>query len=103
VLVEIRQLGGAFARGGEIPSAICHRDAAYSLFCVGVAAPPIAAATASHAAAVVDAMQPWSTGAALPNFRGGASAYDAETLDRLRRLVAAHDPDGLLLAADALR
>ena len=37
ILVEVRQLGGAFARPGEHPSAFASRDAAYSLLVVGIA------------------------------------------------------------------
>jgi len=104
IIVEIRQLGGAVARPGAHPSAFSHRDAPYSLLCVGIAAPPVLDATVAHAAAVLQAMQPWSTGATIPNFGGGgATAYDAETLERLRRLMEAHDPARLLLAGDALR
>ncbi|MFP5281998.1 MAG: FAD-binding oxidoreductase, partial [Actinomycetes bacterium] len=37
VLVEVRQLGGAFTRGGEHESAFSSRDAAWSLLIVGIA------------------------------------------------------------------
>ena len=104
VLVEIRQLGGAIARPGAHPSAMSHRDAAYSLLCVGIAAPPVAAATAAQAAAVIDAVKDWTTGGTLPNFGGGGTAsYDADTLGQLRRLIAKHDPKALLVAGDRLR
>ncbi len=39
-VVELRLLGGALAREPEHRSAFCHRDAAFSLFTVGVLAPP---------------------------------------------------------------
>jgi FAD/FMN-containing dehydrogenase len=104
VMVEIRQLGGAVARPGQLPSAVSHRAAAYTLLCLGIAAPPVAANTAADCARVIDAAQPWATGGLLPNFGGGGvSAYDAETLTRLRGLIAAYDPSGLLVAADPLR
>jgi FAD/FMN-containing dehydrogenase len=104
VIVELRRLGGAVARPGEHPSAVSHRDAAYSLLCIGIAAPPVVERTAADAARVVGALQPWATGGLLPNFGGGGiAAYDPETLERLRRLIATYDPAGLLVAADPLR
>jgi hypothetical protein len=104
IMVEIRQLGGAVARPGTYPSAFSHRDAPYSLLCIGVAVPPVVDATVAYAAAVLEAVQPWSTGALLPNFGGGGTAaYTAEDLARLRSLMGTHDPAGLLTAGDALR
>ena len=40
VLVEMRQLGGAYALEGDHPSAFAHRSAAYSLLAVGIAGMP---------------------------------------------------------------
>ncbi|CAA9289883.1 MAG: hypothetical protein AVDCRST_MAG61-78 [uncultured Friedmanniella sp.] len=104
IMVEIRQLGGAVAREGVHPSAFSHRDAPYSLLCIGVAVPPVVDATVAYAAAVLEALRPWSTGGLLPNFGGGGTtAYNAEDLARLRSLMEAHDPARLLVAGDALR
>jgi hypothetical protein len=102
-VVELRRLGGAFARPGAVPSAVCHRDAAVAVTCIGPGVPPLADAVRAGATRVRDALAPWSTGGALPNFGGGPRAYDAPTLARLRELVALHDPAGVLLAADDLR
>ncbi len=102
-VVELRRLGGAIARPGTVPSAVSHRDADVAVTCIGPGAAPVADAVRAAAARVRDALAPWSTGAALPNFGGGPRAYDAPTLARLRELVALHDPDGVLLAADDLR
>ena len=55
-----------------------------------------------RARTVLSALAPWSTGFTLPNFGGGALAYDGPTLECLRALVSAHDPAGVLLAADDL-
>lgn len=101
-VVELRHLGGAVGRTGPHPSAVCHRDAAFALTCIGAAVPPVAHAVHVRSAAVLAALAPWSTGASLPNFGGGPLAYDAPTLERLRDLVSTHDPARVLLAADDL-
>ncbi|HEX5205029.1 MAG TPA: FAD-binding protein [Actinoplanes sp.] len=104
VIVEIRQLGGALAEPPRHPSALCHRDAAYSLSTIGVLAPPIAAAVVSHAARVAEAMAPWTTGGLLPNLAAGvgeariARSYDPETLARLIALAGRYDPANVLRA-----
>ncbi|MFF5078010.1 FAD-binding oxidoreductase [Actinoplanes sp. NPDC000266] len=48
VIVELRHLGGALAAEPEHPSAVCHRDAAFTLITIGVLAPPIAGAVPAH-------------------------------------------------------
>ncbi|KPM52761.1 FAD-linked oxidase [Frankia sp. R43] len=109
VIVELRLLGGAFARPPREPSAVCHRDAAYSLLTIGIAAPPIIEATAGHAAAVIAAVAPWSHGGSTPNF--GASSdpaivarqYDPATLARLATLTASYDPHARMVASHAVR
>ena len=53
VIVELRHLGGAIARRPEHASAFSYRDAAYSLMTIGIAAPPVVAATAADAAAAL--------------------------------------------------
>jgi hypothetical protein len=103
LVVELRQLGGAVARPGTHPSAVCHRDAAYSLQVLGDATPPAADRSTAHAEAVLAAVAAWSTGGRLPNFGGGPDAYDDTTLARLRELMRRHDPAAVLVAGDALR
>ena len=108
VIVEIRQLGGAIADGGGRPSAFCRRDAAFSLLTIGIAAPPARDAVVAHAAGVLEAMTPWSTGGELPNFAPAADSerfrrvYTPETLSRLRVLSEACDPSRILVAARGL-
>ncbi|MEX5633651.1 FAD-binding oxidoreductase [Parafrankia sp. FMc2] len=109
VIVELRLLGGALARAPREPSAICHRDAAYAALTIGIAAPPVVAATTGHAAAVMAALDPWSGGISTPNL--GASTdpaivalkYDAATLARLATLTASYDPNARMVAADPVR
>ncbi|GAB2570564.1 FAD-linked oxidase [Paractinoplanes abujensis] len=102
VMVELRQLGGALAEPGEHESALCHRDAAFSLILIGVPVPPIAEAIVPHAAAVRAALDPWLTGGALPNLSSGTGAeriarsYDPATLARLVEIAGRFDPANVL-------
>jgi FAD/FMN-containing dehydrogenase len=103
ILVEVRQLGGAYARPGEHPAAFASRDAAYSLLVVGIAEIP---GVQDHAAAILDAMAPWVGGHRLPNFtftpEEYVDAYDEVTLARLRRARRTYDPDGVLMIGGVL-
>jgi FAD/FMN-containing dehydrogenase len=101
VLVEMRQLGGAYAFEGDHPSAFAHRSAAYSLLTVGIAGVP---GVEEHAAHVVDALAPWDTGRVWPNFApptdaaSARRAYDPATLARLAEVTRRYDPLGVLQA-----
>ena len=103
ILVEVRQLGGAFARPGEHPSAFASRAAAYSLLVVGIAEIP---GVEDHAAAILEAMAPWIGGHRLPNFtftpEEYVDAYDEVTLARLRRALRTYDPDGVMTIGGVL-
>lgn len=103
VLVEVRQLGGAFARAGEHPSAFGSRDAAYSLLTVGIAGVP---GVEEHADAILRAMRPWTGGHRLPNFtftpQEYVDAYDEVTLARLRRAIRTYDPEGVMAVGGVL-
>ncbi|MGQ7296566.1 FAD-binding oxidoreductase [Quadrisphaera sp. KR29] len=107
-VVEVRHLGGAAARAPR-PSALTHRDAAFSVLCVGVEVPPLAAANAAHHALVARELAPWATGTALPNFAGVATAravragYDAAVLERLVAVADRHDPAGVLAGTRPFR
>jgi hypothetical protein len=105
VLVEVRHLGGAYARDGAYPSAFNHRAARFSVLAVGIAADEgMAAGTLAHADQVFAALADWDTGGVWPNFgvpHDAASArrsYDEPTLARLREIVDAYDPQGVLQA-----
>ena len=103
ILVEVRQLGGAYARPGEHPSAFASRAAAYSLLLVGISEIP---GVEDHSAAVLEAMAPWTGGHRLPNFtftpEEYVDAYDEVTLARLRRARRTYDPDGVLMIGGVL-
>ena len=108
-IVEIRQLGGAFARSPRDASALCNRDAGYALAAIGVPEPDLADAVAAHARAVIAAVAPCSTGRQLPNFAPAADQarlariYDEDTLSRLAALAERHDPAGVLRTGQVAR
>ncbi len=109
-LVELRRLGGAVARtGGGVAGAMCHRDAAYCLFAVGIDAPPIAVVGRAHAARLVAALAPFGRGGTWPNFAPSRTpedvqrTYTPDVLARLATLVAHYDPRGVLRDAAAIR
>jgi hypothetical protein len=101
-IVELRMLGGALAREPRHRSAFCHRDAAYSLAVIGVLAPPVAQSVIGHAADLVAALAPWSTGGQMPNFAVSddpgrpARCYTDDTLHWLTALAKHYDPAGVL-------
>ncbi|MFI7417136.1 FAD-binding oxidoreductase [Nonomuraea sp. NPDC049684] len=94
--VEIRRLGGALAAVPDVPNAIDHRTAAYSLTTIAFAGtdpkPPL------------DPADPSSTGLRFRNFLAGpqapalaAEAYTPSTWTRLTSLKSTHDPHDLFL------
>ncbi|GIJ12285.1 FAD-binding oxidoreductase [Micromonospora andamanensis] len=102
-LVELRHLGGALSRAPRQPSAVAHRDAAFTLFTAGIAAPQDAAAVRRAQAGIIRRMSPWSTGGMYLNFmsaddsstRNVADAYPEHVYRRLRRLKRRVDPQNL--------
>ncbi|WP_067800259.1 FAD-binding oxidoreductase [Actinomadura formosensis] len=102
-MVELRHLGGAVARAPQVPNAVGGRDAAYSLL---VLAPPppqdMAALVRPLGERVIDAVRPWTTGGALLNFQGAATApeqvaavWPPDVHRRLTELKAVYDPTGM--------
>lgn len=108
IAVEVRQLGGAVSRVRE-PSAVDHREAAYSLLVVGPGVPPVVDAVDHAAAALLQGLRSWDTGGRLPNFappstrEAAERAWSAPTRERLRRVSRAYDPRGVIAAASPLR
>jgi hypothetical protein len=105
VIVEVRHLGGAYAREGAHPSAFSHRAAKFSVLTVAVAADAaMAAAGLAHADQVFTALADWDTGGVWPNFGiphdalSARRCYDEPTLARLREVVDTYDPQGVLQA-----
>ena len=108
-IVELRLLGGALARQPRHRSAFCHRDAAFALTTIGVLMPEVAGAVADHAAAVAQAVSPWSTGGQLPNFGASydparpARVYSEDTLHWLAALADRYDPARVLATGHVIR
>ena len=108
-MVELRHLGGAFARWPRQRSAFCPRDAAFALTTIGAPVPELAVPVRQHAAAVMAALEPWSTGRQLPNFAPAADpgrlarCYDDDTLYQLAALAERYDPQGVLRVGQVAR
>lgn len=98
LLVEVRQLGGALGRPGPHPDAVGCRDAEFSLFVVGVLAPPVADVVPAALDALMTSLTP-HTARSFVNFHGlvrsdddRAECWSPETYQRLQQVKAAHDP-----------
>ncbi len=108
-IVEVRMLGGAFARQAEHSSAFCHRNAAYAVTTIGVLAGPTAQLVPAQAGALGRALAPWSTGGLMPNFAPSADSarmarvYDEDTRHWLAALADRHDPDGVFRTGQVVR
>lgn len=106
IMVEVRQLGGAYAREARHPSAFVHRAAGFSVLVVGMAPDP---RVRPHAHELFAALGDWDTGGIWPNFgpphdaSTARRAYDAPTLARLADVAKRYDPDRVLAAADFAR
>jgi hypothetical protein len=106
VMVEVRQLGGAYAREGQHPSAFAHRAAGFSVLVIGMAPDP---AVRPHIERLFGALAQWDTGGIWPNFapphdaKTARRAYDPETLERLVAIARRYDPDGVLQAGSYTR
>ena len=109
VIVELRMLGGAFARPAAHRSAFCHRNAAYALTVIGAPMPDTAAMVAEHVAAVAAAVALWSTGGQMPNFAPSydparpARVYNDDTRHWLAALADRYDPARVLATGQVVR
>lgn len=99
-IVELRQLGGAFAvadhRGGVLNSL----PGAYASLSVGVLAGPVTAeGTRVQLAALREAMEPWDTGLTVPTYVEGFDApqksFDAPVAAEVQAVRRRIDPYGL--------
>ena len=108
-IVEVRMLGGVFARQAEHSSAFCHRNAAYAVTTIGVLAELAAELVPAQASALGRALAPWSTGGLMPNFAPSADparaarVYDEDTRHWLGSLADQFDPDGVLRTGQVVR
>lgn len=101
LMVEIRQFGGTLGETPEVDSALCHREAAFGFYTVGVGAPPDLPGISSHSVGLQQDMSNWAYAGTLPNFSAGSGAagfagnYTAPVLERLTSLAGRFDPDRL--------
>ena len=107
-IVELRHLGGAVGRPGDHASAVCHRDASFSLFLSGPAEADVASVQA-HGARVRSALSAWTRPGLLPNFSASDDpaqirrGYDADTGSRLEELGDHYDPGHVLDVGQVVR
>ena len=99
--VELRHLGGALGRRSGDAGAMATLDAAYALHTVGIPmGPDSAVAIMESSAALRSELAPYSSDRRYLNFAGGPVAsrdvFSPDAEDRLARVRAAADPDGLM-------
>jgi FAD/FMN-containing dehydrogenase len=101
--VELRHLGGAAGRSEPHHGALSSFDGSILVFSVGMA-PDSGAAAAMEAqlTRISEVCEPLYAGRRYMNFIEASvepsECFDAETLERLRRVKAEVDPDGMFLA-----
>ncbi|GAA1927942.1 FAD-binding oxidoreductase [Streptantibioticus ferralitis] len=103
-IIDIRHLGGAFARRPAQPSAVGGREAQYILRVMTGGVPAPADSVRPVHQRVYDAMKQWAVGRS-PGFvyHDGTPVneeqvrelFDADAYERLARIKALHDPDNL--------
>lgn len=102
-MVELRPLGGALGREPEVPNAVGGRDAAFQVFCAGVATPEDAWAVYDRADQVFDGLRAWQTPGAIGNYLGALDttpeavrdAFGKQIYDRLAQVKRTYDPGNL--------
>jgi FAD/FMN-containing dehydrogenase len=108
IMLEVRHLGGAIARGPAVPNAVAGRDARFSVLALGPMAGPVAEIVPAVTQSVVDSLTPWAGRGALLNFLGAANPERVGRLwdpaDRARLLAVRRrvDPTGLFAPAQAI-
>ena len=97
--LHIHQLGGAMSRAPSGATAFGNRDAGFLANYLGISMEPADDQTlVSWVRRATEAMEPYGTGARYVNFladegeAGVRSAYEDETLERLRGLKQRYDP-----------
>jgi hypothetical protein len=97
ILVEVRQLGGAYTRGGEHEAAFALRDGRFSVLTVGVPGTPGLQESVEQ---ILGALAPWAMDRTLPNFTFEADrlpeCYDPRTRARIATAVRSYDPQGVM-------
>jgi FAD/FMN-containing dehydrogenase len=102
LFAEVRQLGGAMSRPSPRAGAIDRIDGAFLVLTVGAGGQPGGWATQrQHADRVLEAVQPWGTGALylsmIDDRADERRAVPGGNWQRLARVRSAADPDGLFV------
>ena len=103
LVIEIRQLGGAYARPAAIPSAVGGRDAAHMIFANCNLQPGQEDAMRRAHEQLHEKMLPWATGGTIYNFSGLSDAdpervklaFASADYARLARAKAIYDPQNM--------
>jgi hypothetical protein len=109
LMVEVRRLGGALALQPRIPNAVPAREAAFSVFTLGVLMPEIASLLPGASLAVMSAVAPWSTGEVALNFAGSGlgpqevlGCFRPSDRQRLQTVKQAVDPGDMFRFGGAI-
>jgi hypothetical protein len=99
--VEIRHLGGAFARQDPEDCALGSTEQPFALYGVGMTpTPEMQTAAAAQVRALRDELGPWTADTTPLNFaetrRGPGAFWDGNAYQRLRRVKASVDPDDMI-------
>ncbi len=103
LIIEMRHLGGAYARPPAIPSAVGGRDAAYTLFAACIVRPGQDGAIRRAHEELRETMRPWATGGTTYNFSGVGDAdpervrlaFAPADYARLAKAKATYDPENM--------
>lgn len=99
VMVELRHLGGAFARPPRVPNAVPGRQGAYLVMTLGALVPPVADLVPAATQAVHEALSPWQAVGCPLTFLGAAdpdrvaAQWPLDAREQLRRIKATYDPN----------
>lgn len=104
--IELRQLGGMLSPGRASGGAVSAVDGAGLVYGVGIVPVPDALAPVRSATtALVDALSPYASEHCAKNFRerpASPQALYGDAAERVRRVVAAWDPEGVIRTAHPL-
>ena len=107
--VDLRHLGGAAGRPADGGGALDHLPGRFVVYAVGMLPgpdPAIAAALAEQVAAVRTVLAPWESARDYANMRDvrveASRLHAPETLERLRAVKQAYDPDGVIRTGHGL-